>query len=194
MEQDIERQPASVKKKTAEKRKRQTTSLLKTFAFLSVLGLLIFIAVCSAPRFHSTLNLSRTTSLTPNNPEQRPRQGRQSWGNTWQQQQQIQQQQQQQQQLIQQQQQQVHQQQQQLLQQWYASGVPKLLTNNSVEIRKEDQILAGQIGPVNLCDQPTIKNSFPNLDYSLKGYNYLTGFPISLEHDPGFSNQIFQVK
>merc|ERR1712112_303374 len=25
-----------------------------------------------------------------------------------------------------------------------------------------------------------------------KGYNYLKGFPISLEHDPGFSHQIFQ--
>ena len=54
-------------------------------------------------------------------------------------------------------------------------------------------MLSGQVGNVNLCDEPTIKRSFPNLDYTLKGYNYLKGFPISLEHDPGFSHQIFQV-
>ena len=82
----------------------------------------------------------------------------------------------------------------QLLQEWKAAiDKPSLPNNFSVGMKKEDQVLSGQIGRVNLCDEPTIKNSFPNLDYTLKGYNYLTGFPISVEHDPGFSNQIFQV-
>ena len=82
----------------------------------------------------------------------------------------------------------------QLLQEWKAAiDKPSLPSNFSVGIKKEDQVLSGQIGRVNLCDEPTIKNSFPNLDYTLKGYNYLTGFPISVEHDPGFSNQIFKV-
>ena len=35
--------------------------------------------------------------------------------------------------------------------------------NFSVDIKKEDQLLSGQVGQVNLCDEPTIKNSFPNL-------------------------------
>ena len=80
------------------------------------------------------------------------------------------------------------------LQEWKAAiNKPSLPSNFSVGMKKDDQVLSGQIGRVNLCDEPTIKNSFPNLDYTLKGYNYLTGFPISVEHDPGFSNQIFQV-
>ena len=68
-----------------------------------------------------------------------------------------------------------------------------LLGNYSLGIEKKGFMLSGQVGNVNLCDEPTIKRSFPNLDYTLKGYNYLKGFPISLEHDPGFSHQIFQV-
>ena len=78
-------------------------------------------------------------------------------------------------------------------QQQPANQILTLLGNYSMGIEKKGQMLSGQIGKVNLCDEPTIKRSFPNLDYSLKGYNYLKGFPISLEHDPGFSHQIFQV-
>ena len=78
-------------------------------------------------------------------------------------------------------------------QQLAGNQVLTLLGNYSMGIEKKGQMLSGQIGNVNLCDEPTIKRSFPNLDYSLKGYNYLKGFPISLEHDPGFSHQIFQV-
>ena len=78
-------------------------------------------------------------------------------------------------------------------QQGTGNQVLTLLGNYSMGIEKKGQMLSGQIGNVNLCDEPTIKRSFPNLDYSLKGYNYLKGFPISLEHDPGFSHQIFQV-
>ena len=78
-------------------------------------------------------------------------------------------------------------------QQGTGNQVLTLLGNYSMGIDKKGQMLSGQIGNVNLCDEPTIKRSFPNLDYSLKGYNYLKGFPISLEHDPGFSHQIFQV-
>ena len=78
-------------------------------------------------------------------------------------------------------------------QQWEANQSLTLLGNYSLGIEKRGHMLSGQIGNVNLCDEPTMKRSFPNLDYALKGYNYLKGFPISLEHDPGFSHQIFQV-
>ena len=78
-------------------------------------------------------------------------------------------------------------------QQWAANQSLTLLGNYSLGIEKRGHMLSGQLGNVNLCDEPTMKRSFPNLDYALKGYNYLKGFPISLEHDPGFSHQIFQV-
>ena len=78
-------------------------------------------------------------------------------------------------------------------QQWEANQSLTLLGNYSLGIERRGHMLSGQIGNVNLCDEPTMKRSFPNLDYALKGYNYLKGFPISLEHDPGFSHQIFQV-
>ncbi|KAK3103555.1 hypothetical protein FSP39_020136 [Pinctada imbricata] len=41
------------------------------------------------------------------------------------------------------------------------------------------------------CQGPQFKRSFPNIDYSLLGYNILRGFPMATGHDPGFTKPIF---
>lgn len=41
------------------------------------------------------------------------------------------------------------------------------------------------------CQGPQLKQSFPDVDYALFGYNILRGYPLSVGHDPGFTYQIF---
>ncbi|XP_045195862.2 uncharacterized protein LOC123551192 [Mercenaria mercenaria] len=42
------------------------------------------------------------------------------------------------------------------------------------------------------CQGPALKQSFPDVDYSLLGYNILKGFPLATGHDPGFTYPIFR--
>nr|KAG5691857.1 hypothetical protein BaRGS_033461 [Batillaria attramentaria] len=41
------------------------------------------------------------------------------------------------------------------------------------------------------CQGPYLKQSFPDLDYALLGYNILLGYPLAVGHDPGFTLPIF---
>ncbi len=41
------------------------------------------------------------------------------------------------------------------------------------------------------CQGPFLKKSFPDLDYALKGYNVLKGYPQAIGRDPGLTNPIF---
>ncbi|XP_053386287.1 uncharacterized protein LOC128550715 [Mercenaria mercenaria] len=42
------------------------------------------------------------------------------------------------------------------------------------------------------CKESEFKKSFPDVDYSLLGYNILKGFPLAVGHDPGFTYPIFR--
>ncbi|XP_045178750.2 uncharacterized protein LOC123538599 [Mercenaria mercenaria] len=42
------------------------------------------------------------------------------------------------------------------------------------------------------CQGSELKLSFPDVDYSLLGYNVLKGFPLATGHDPGFTYPIFR--
>ncbi|XP_045189767.2 uncharacterized protein LOC123547063 [Mercenaria mercenaria] len=42
------------------------------------------------------------------------------------------------------------------------------------------------------CQGSELKQSFPDVDYSLLGYNILKGFPLATGHDPGFTYPIFR--
>ncbi|XP_045179352.2 uncharacterized protein LOC123538976 isoform X2 [Mercenaria mercenaria] len=42
------------------------------------------------------------------------------------------------------------------------------------------------------CQTSALKQSFPDVDYSLLGYNVLKGFPLAIGHDPGFTYPIFR--
>ena len=41
------------------------------------------------------------------------------------------------------------------------------------------------------CGERQLKQSFPDVDYALFGYDILKGFPLSVGHDPGFTLPIF---
>ena len=41
------------------------------------------------------------------------------------------------------------------------------------------------------CQSSAFKQSFPDVDYALLGYNILQGFPLAVGHDPGFTYPIF---
>ena len=75
----------------------------------------------------------------------------------------------------------------------YLSGVSsKNNVSVDVDLKKQDYIYSVKMNPENLCSKADIKKTFPNVDYAMMGYNYLTGFPLSLEHDPGFAHKIFK--
>ncbi|XP_045208113.2 uncharacterized protein LOC123559988 [Mercenaria mercenaria] len=42
------------------------------------------------------------------------------------------------------------------------------------------------------CTGSQLKQSFPDLDYALMGYNILKGYPLAVGHDPGFTYPIFK--
>ena len=42
------------------------------------------------------------------------------------------------------------------------------------------------------CGEKGLKQSFPDVDYAFFGYNVLTGFPLAVGHDPGFTMPIFK--
>ena len=41
------------------------------------------------------------------------------------------------------------------------------------------------------CQGPFLKKSFPDIDYTLQGYNILKGYPQAIGHDPGLTHPIF---
>ena len=43
-----------------------------------------------------------------------------------------------------------------------------------------------------LCGSSKLKQTFPDLDYALYGYNILRGYPLHTGHDPGFTMPIFK--
>ena len=44
------------------------------------------------------------------------------------------------------------------------------------------------------CDSTEKKQSFPNIDYALLGYNIIKGYPDATGHDPGFTVPIFDAE
>ncbi|XP_053386119.1 perivitellin-2 67 kDa subunit-like [Mercenaria mercenaria] len=42
------------------------------------------------------------------------------------------------------------------------------------------------------CKDSEFKQSFPDVDYSFLGYNIFKGFPLAVDHDPGFTYPIFR--
>lgn len=42
------------------------------------------------------------------------------------------------------------------------------------------------------CQNSELKTTFPDIDYTLLGYNILYGFPMTAGHDPGFTYPIFK--
>ncbi|XP_045208112.2 uncharacterized protein LOC123559987 [Mercenaria mercenaria] len=42
------------------------------------------------------------------------------------------------------------------------------------------------------CTGSQLKQSFPDLDYAILGYNILKGYPLAVGHDPGFTYPIFK--
>ena len=42
------------------------------------------------------------------------------------------------------------------------------------------------------CMNPTMKRTFPNIDYAFYGYNIYRGYPMEYGRDPGYTHKLFE--
>ena len=76
---------------------------------------------------------------------------------------------------------------------WFIITVQKSLLLSPICVNSSRPVLSVQRTDYLLrdCGHPEMKRSFPDLDYALKGYNILKGYPLATGHDPGYTMPVF---